>query len=103
MKTIFTFSILLLLIGSCVSTRQSTAPTEQLIDVQVQQWLRTHNANSSDTLAVLVKTDRAVSAYPSLKLIKDNFYGGHVSYKQIQMMLKDKHVLRIYAGRKRLH
>ncbi len=100
---VLVLSLLLFVAISCVSTRGQESEPEPLVDVQVQQWMKTHNAKSAEKLPVLVKTDRAVSEYPFLKLVKNNFYGGHATYSDLKKMMQDKHVLRIYTGRKKLH
>ncbi len=97
------FTLLLFAAVSCVSTRGQETEPDPLVDVQVQQWIQNHNDKSTEKIAVLVKTDRAVSAYPFLKLVKTNFYGGLATYTDLKKMMKDKHVLRIYAGRKKTH
>ena len=103
MKILLMAGFVILFTLRCVSTRAHEAEVKPLVDVQVQQWMQTHHAKSTEKLPVLVKTDKAINTYPFLKLVKNNFYGGHATYSDIKKMMKDKHVLRIYTGRKKLH
>lgn len=101
MKKIILLFILVFMATACVPTNAVPEKQEPLVDVQVNQWMKNHEAGDGEKLPVLVKSKRALDCYPFLKLIKNNFYGGHATFEQIQMLMKDVHILRIYATKQK--
>lgn len=103
MKNIFILCFLLISLMACVSTRTVAEETQPLVDVSVKQWMNTHKVASAEKLAIIVKSNKALEGYKFLKLVKTNFYGGHATYVQLQILIKDPNVLRVYAGTQKLH
>ncbi len=103
MRNFLVFSLLLISLGSCISTRSVAEKSEPLIGATVKQWMDTHTISSSEKLAIIVKSEKALKGYHFLKLIKNNFYGGLATYVQMQILFKDPDVLRVYAGTQKTH
>lgn len=101
MKKNILLLILVFLAMACVPTKAVPENQEPLVDVQVNQWMKNHKAGDGEKLPVLVKSKRALDGYPFLKLVKNNFYGGHASYEQIQALMKDARILRLYATKQK--
>lgn len=103
MRNFLIFSFLILNLSACVSTRSAAQEPQPLVDVKVKQWIKTHKVTSAEKLAIIVKSHRALKGYSFLKLVKNNFYGGHATYAQLQKLIKDTDVSRVYAGKQQLH
>lgn len=103
MRLFLIFSLLLISLSSCISTRSAEKNTQPLVDVSVKQWMNAHKIGSTDKLAIIVKSSKALEGYRYLKLVKDNFYGGHATLVQIQILIKDPNVIRVASGRQQLH
>ncbi len=101
MKKLILYIILAFMATACIPTNAVPEKQETLVDVQVNQWLKNHKTGDSEKLPVLVKSKRALGGYPFLKLVKNNFYGGHATYEQIQVLMKDVNILRIYATKQK--
>jgi hypothetical protein len=102
MKKIISTILISLFLFSCVSTRSTGESRAPFLDARVKQWIQNHNEKSTEKLPIIVKSDGALKGYAYLKLIKENFYGGHVSYKQLKSLVLDRNVVRIYAGKQKL-
>jgi len=103
MRNFLIFSLLIFSLSACVSTRSAAEKPQPLVDVSVKQWIKTHKITSPEKLPIIVKSHRALKGYSFLKLVKNNFYGGHATYAQLQKLIKDSNVSRVYAGKQKLH
>lgn len=101
MKKNILLLILVFMTLACVPTNAVPEKQEPLVDVQVTQWMKNHKTGDGEKLPVLVKSNRALDGYPFLKLVKNNFYGGHATYEQIQSLMKDARILRLYATKQK--
>ena len=102
MKKILIGIVSVLLFSACVSTRYPAQSHIPLVDAQVKQWISKHDSKSKEKLPIIVKSDGALKGYGFLKLIKENFYGGHASYNELKNLILDTKVVRVYAGKQKL-
>lgn len=93
-----------LFIFACVPTNR---PLEQKptisVDPFVQNWLEKPASLTSEQMAILVISKTPLKEYSFLKHAKGNYYTGHVTRDQLQLLLKDKRILRISGGEQKLH
>ena len=101
-KTIIVF-IAVLSLSACVSSKTVIEQHEPFIDIHVKQWLNAQEQDSTEKLSGVVKSSGSLQSYDFLKLITPEYYSGQVSLSQLQRLMQDRKILRIAAGKQKLH
>ncbi len=103
MKTVFLATSVLFILLACASQEETLQKTKPTLDPQVQNWMKNRDVSSNEQLGVLVTASEALDNLSFLRKIKENYYTGRVTVKQIQQLLADPRVKRISTGISRLH
>ena len=102
MKYIFLALSFLFILTACASQETNIQKSHPKIDSQVQNWMEKRDVNSNEQLGVLVTALEPLDNLSFLRKIKDNYYTGRVTVKQLKQLLDDPRVNKISTGTSRL-
>ena len=102
MKDYFLVVIAFFMLSACASQEETIQKSEPLLSPQVENWIKARDISSTDQLGVLVTALEPLDNLSFLRKIKENYYTGRVTVKQIKQLLADPRVKKISTGTSRL-
>lgn len=102
-KKFILFIFTVILWYGCNTAHHAQISKSPLVDPQVKQWYNKNKEKPDERLPVLVTAKSDINDIKILKKIKDNYYTGRVTPKELQILLKDNRIKKISSGKQNLH
>jgi len=102
MKNLFFAIVIFSLLTACASQEEALQKSEPVLAPQVENWMKKHDINSTAQLGVLVTALEPLDNLPFLRKIKDNYYTGRLTIKQLKQLAEDPRIKNISTGMSRL-
>ncbi|HGY54251.1 MAG TPA: hypothetical protein ENK44_00990 [Caldithrix abyssi] len=102
MKHTFLILTLFFILAGCAAQEETLQKSEPVLSPQVEHWIAKQDTGSTKQLGVLVTASEPLDNVPFLRKIKENYYTGRLTVKQIKQLTEDPRVKNISTGMSRL-